>query len=55
LADQAAVAGMVTVLHPNLIGAAGASSATAGGTYVIGNGRAERLSRVPLAVRRIAT
>jgi Xaa-Pro aminopeptidase len=49
------VAGMVTVLHPNLIGAAGASSATAGGTYVIGNDRAERLSRVPLAVRRIAT
>jgi Xaa-Pro dipeptidase len=48
------VPGMVTVLHPNLVGLAGASSATAGGTYVIRDDRAERLSSIPLAVRRIA-
>jgi Xaa-Pro aminopeptidase len=47
--------GMVSVLHPNLIGAAGATSATAGGTYVIRDLRTERLSRLPLAVRRVPT
>jgi Xaa-Pro aminopeptidase len=40
------IAGMVAVLHPNVFDRAGAVSATAGSTYVVHTGAAERLSGI---------
>jgi len=44
--------GMVVVLHPNVVDAEAGVSVTVGGTYVVGEGRPERLSRLPLVAER---
>jgi Xaa-Pro aminopeptidase len=50
-ASRPLTAGMVVVLHPNLVG--GGVSATAGATYLVGERGAVALSRTPVGLRRV--